>query len=312
MTPVYVLLNPTSGAGAALRRWRRLEPVARSVFGDLTVESSQHPGELRARAAAIASRTEPAIVLAAGGDGTSHEVVNGLIDAGTAHGTAMGWIPIGSGNDLARGTGLPLAFPACLEAYRDRTIARIDAGMIRFRSATGTPASLAFGNSFTLGVSVDVLEICRDSSKRLGGRLAYSLATVRAVARQVPMSGAATVDGARVSIDGSRILAVTNGPTVGAGMRLNPDARLDDGRFDLLQVGPLSRLRTLALFPRIFWGGHLGHPAVHHRPMERLEIAGDGQVEFEADGELVQGRLPLSVEILPAGLSILRPAAPRR
>jgi diacylglycerol kinase (ATP) len=76
---------------------------------------------------------------------------------------------------------------------------------------------------------------------------------------------------------------------------------------DLIWVGGLSRWETLGLFPRIYWGGHLGHPKVHRSLVRRLVIDGAGPVSFETDGELGEGLLPIEIEVVPRGLSIVRP-----
>ncbi|MBL8984766.1 MAG: diacylglycerol kinase family lipid kinase [Gemmatimonadetes bacterium] len=306
MTAVHVLLNPASGNGRAGRRWQSLEARAREVFPDLTIRTSTAPGHLRAEAAAIARLGAPALVLAAGGDGTSHEVVNGLVDAGFDHQTAMGWIPIGSGNDLARTAGVPLGRPACIDAYRRRIVERIDVGRIEYRTPDGEPTRRAFGNSFTLGLTVAVLERVRRSGKGLGG-LSYSLAAITAIIDQRPLRIAPTIDGEPMTEIDLRLLSITNGRTFGAGMRITPGARFDDGVFDCVSLRWLPAVGALLLFPRIFWGGHLSHPRVTHRPIRQLELPGDGPIAFEADGELVEGRLPLRVDLVPRGLAVVRP-----
>jgi diacylglycerol kinase (ATP) len=280
------------------------------VFPALDLVVSEKPGDLRRRAAEIARRGEPALVLAAGGDGTSHEVLNGLIDAGTDHPVSLGWLPIGSGNDLARSNGVPLGRPDCVDAYRTRAPARIDVGMIRFGTAGGGETRRAFGNSFTVGLSVDVLDRVARTGKRLGGRLSYALAALASIAAQRPRPIAARVDGEAAELGECRLLSVTNGRSFGAGMRIAPAAGLDDGVLDLVWLRWLSPLRTLILFPRIYWGGHLDHPAVSHRAIRRLELSGRDPIAFEADGERVEGTLPLEITLLPDGLGVIRPVPP--
>ncbi len=306
MTPVYVLLNPASGNGRAGRRWRQLESRARAIFPNLTVLPSTAPGELRTQAASIARRGEAALVLAAGGDGTSHEVVNGLVDAGFDHPTAMGWIPIGSGNDLARSAGVPMGRPACIEAYRQRMSTRIDVGMIEYRTRSDAPARRAFGNSFTLGLTVEVLERVRRAGKALGG-LSYSLAAVAAIVGQPPLRIRTVLDDDPTDLGDLRLLSITNGRTFGAGMQITPGARFDDGMFDAVWLRWLPALPAMGLFPKIFWGGHLTHPRVSHRPVRRLELPGQAPLAFEADGELIEARGPLRVELVPLGLGVVRP-----
>lgn len=301
---VRVLLNPSSQGGGAARRWRALEPLARTLFPSLEVHSSHHPGELTE----IAARLAPlgGLVLAAGGDGTSHEVINGLAAAGTEGRAAMGWLPLGSGNDLARGIGVPLDPRLALEGYQDPALGAIDLGTIECRDHSGRPLRRLFGNSFTIGVSTDVLELVARFGKPLGGKLSYFAATVVALARHRPV---------RLTLDGHpaafRLLSITNGSTFGAGMRITPEARLDDGQLDLLTVDAISRLRTAMVFPRIYWGGHLQDRSVATRRVTALDIGADEPLVFEADGELYHAQPPIRIAIRPGALRVARPK-PRR
>ena len=304
---VHVVLNPASGEGRARRRWRELEPAARELFSDLEIHESGAPGDSRRIAAEL--RHLDALVLAAGGDGTSHEVLNGLLEGGPATAT-MGWIPIGSGNDLARTMGIPRRGLGPIHAYRTFRTVSIDIGRLEYRDQDRQPRSLWFGNSFTLGVSADVLAIVVREGKRLGGPLSYFLGALRAIGRHRPIDARLTIDGVAVDPGPCRLISVTNGPTFGAGMRITPGAKIDDGLLDLLWLSGASRIETLGVFPRIYWGGHLAHPTVTTRPFQRLEIETQGPQHFEADGELYRGYPPFRIEVAPRGLRAARFGAP--
>lgn len=304
---VHVLLNPASAEGRARRRWRELEPAARDLFPVLAVHESRAPGDLRRMASEL--RGHDGLVLAAGGDGASHEVLNGLLDGGPSSAT-MGWIPIGSGNDLARTMGISSRGLGPIHGYRAYRTGAIDVGRLEYHDAEGRPRHHRFGNSFTLGVSADVLAIIAREGKRLGGPASYFLGALRAIAGHRPIDARLTIDGRAAEPAPYRLISVTNGPTFGAGMRITPAAVVDDGRLDLLLVGGVSRLGTLAVFPRIYWGGHLGHPAVSTRPVERLEIETDGPRSFETDGELYHGYPPFRIEVEPRALRAARFGTP--
>jgi diacylglycerol kinase (ATP) len=144
----------------------------------------------------------------------------------------------------------------------------------------------------------------------LGGPLSYFLGAVRAMARHQAIGARLTADGAAVDPGPYRLISVTNGPTFGAGMRITPAARVDDGHLDLVCLSRVSRLGMLGVFPKIYWGGHLTHPAVTNRPVERLEIQTDGPEHFEIDGELGFGLPPFRIEVAPHGLRVARFGAP--
>ncbi|MSR02310.1 MAG: hypothetical protein EXR94_06170 [Gemmatimonadetes bacterium] len=304
---VHVLLNPASGDGRGRRRWRELGPAVREIFPALQVHESRAAGDLRRIAAEL--RRHDGLVLAAGGDGTSHEVLNGLLEDGPAVAT-MGWIPIGSGNDLARTMGVPRTGTGPVAAYRSYRPVAIDVGRLEYRDADGRARSVWFGNSFTLGVSADVLGIVVREGKRLGGPLSYCLGALRAMARHHAIGARFTIDNDTVDPGPCRLISVTNGPTFGAGMRISPAAKVDDGHLDLVWFSRVSRLGMLGVFPKIYWGGHLNHPAVTSRPVQRLEIQTDGPQHFEIDGELGFGFPPFRIGIAPQGLRVARFGTP--
>lgn len=242
------------------------------------------------------------MLLAAGGDGTSHEIVNGVLAAGPRSAAAMGWLPLGSGNDLARGVGVPLDPAIALAAYHAPVVGLIDAGVIRYQTLDGQPTSRFFGNSFTLGLSADVLHIVNRIGKPLGGPASYLVATAAALTRHQPI---------HLELDGVagqfRFVSVTNTPTVGAGMRIAPHARPDDGRLDLMTLHGMSRLETARVLPSVYWAGHIAHPGVRFRTVQHLEINTPGPVAFEIDGELGLGTGPFTVSVLPGALRVAQP-----
>jgi diacylglycerol kinase (ATP) len=299
-------LNPRGADGRAGRRWARIEPLFRRRFPQLLVHSSSAQGDLTRIARSLARQGEPALLFAAGGDGTSHEVINGLVDPSRPCDPAvrMGWLPLGSGNDLARALGFGRSAREALAACDRLEPCAIDVGLIRFGTLDRAERTLAFGNSLTFGITAAVLRLVTRRGKSLGG-LSYFMGAIRELLRYQPGGLAVTVDGA-TSAGPAWLLSVTNGPTFGAGMRITPDARLDDGRFDLIRITGSSRLELLSLLPRVYWGGHIGHRAVEQRTGAAITIETDGPVDFEADGELYSGRPPFRIEIVPAGLPAVR------
>jgi diacylglycerol kinase family enzyme len=299
--PVHVLLNPASGGGRALRRWQQVESQAGDVLAPLAVQVSSRAGELEAIARAL--RDTDTVVVAAGGDGTSHEVVNGLLGApGSPPPRAiLAWLPLGSGNDLARSAGVPGRTGAGLELIRRRPTRPIDAGRISYRGPAG-PATRVFGNSLTAGLSGQVLD--RVSRGGIGGgRAAYGVAAVRALIGGQPPPIAGEADGQAVFDASTWLVSITNGAYFGAGMLAAPGARIDDGRLHLVTVDPLSRLRALALFPRVYGGHHLSHPAVTRHAMVRARITSARPLDLEIDGERLTVSSPIEVTLLRAALT---------
>jgi len=306
---IHVLLNPASARGRAGARWARLEPGARARFPTLTVHRGRRPGDLEARARELALGSGPALVVAAGGDGTSHEVVNGLVAAGPPPGIVMGWLPLGSGNDLARSAGTPSDPARAIEAWASSGTRRIDVGTLRYRDHAGHETERAFGNSLTVGLSTDVLEwVLRPG--RLRGRGGYLIAAVRSILHGRPRRlSIRTPDGQPLFEGPSLLASFTNGPCFGSGMQVAPTARLDDGRLDLVTVPALSRFEALRVFPGIYRGAHLRFPGIEHRTVTGAVIDPAGPTPLEIDGELIAEAVPpIEVGLLGARLTILSPA----
>lgn len=314
-------MNPAGGGGRAERRWARLEPEARRRFPALTVYRGTEPGDLRERACQLASSGRPVIVIAAGGDGTSHEVVNGLIAAGPPAGAVMGWLPLGSGNDLAIAAGWPRDPRAVIEAWDLDSTRRIDVGIVEYRDSSGRQVQRGFGNSLTLGLTTAVLRIVRQRGRPRRGRAGYFLAAIEAIlrrpAREITIRGDAEGPGTGAPPAGRNaplfegpalLVSLTSGPAFGAGMAIAPGARLDDGQLDLVTVPGLTRFEALRVLPGVYRGAHLRHPRIARRAVTRVTIDTKGLTDLEADGELIEAAAPpVDVAVRPACLTILSP-----
>ncbi|QCO99188.1 YegS/Rv2252/BmrU family lipid kinase [Arthrobacter sp. 24S4-2] len=236
-----------------------------------------------------------------GGDGMVHLGINALARAGTPYGgVPLGIVPSGTGNDMARALGLPLddAPAACARIWEAlKTGGRlIDAGRV-----TGNGETRWFAGVVSAGFDAAVNERA-NSWRRPRGKGRYNLAMLRELAAFRAIDYTVTADGETWQ-QGAMLISVANGQSIGGGMKITPDALLDDGFLDLFIVKPLSRTRFLAVFPKVFSGRHTGHRAVHLRQVRRVEISADNVVAY-ADGERI-GPLPLTVEVVPGAVRIL-------
>jgi diacylglycerol kinase (ATP) len=301
---VHILLNPRGAGGRAGRRWARLEAAARGILGGPAVYAGRSAADLTARAAELAGRD--CLVVAAGGDGTSHAVVNGLLRGPRPPRAVLGWLPLGSGNDLARAAGVPGDPHAALRVLATGPVRPLDAGRVRWRDPGGGPRVDWFGNSFTLGVSAAVLRLVARWGKPLGGPASYALAAVLTLLRDRPLSLSLATDGGPAEARRCLLLSLTSGPAFGAGMCIAPGARPDDGVLDLVEVGEVSRFEALRVFPRVYRGTHVGHPAVTRRAVRTLAVATPGPAAFDLDGELYTGEPPFEAEVVPGALRAVR------
>ncbi|HUF12058.1 MAG TPA: diacylglycerol kinase family protein [Longimicrobiales bacterium] len=294
---IRVILNPTAGGGRAGRMAaaiaRELETRGLTAEVVLTREPG-HAVELAADAAA-----DHGLVVAAGGDGTVHEVANGLLRVPEELRSAgLAVLPIGTGNDFVKllgGARLSHAFDCILAG----TTRPVDAGRV-----TWTGGSEYFINAMGTGIDVEVVrQIAR--LPRVPGLAGYLLGVLRALRVFHPIRARLTVDGTLIDRR-VMIVAVGNGVSQGGGFYITPDARADDGRLDLCIIAEMPMTRVMRTLPRLFRGRHVGRRDVAMMQFSRLELETDEPLFFQLDGELREPTATrrLVVEVVPAALRV--------
>jgi YegS/Rv2252/BmrU family lipid kinase len=239
-----------------------------------------------------------------GGDGSVHEVANGI--AGDDR-VELAILARGTGWDFARSLGIPRRpAEAARVALRGAT-RTIDAGRATFRSWAGEETSAYFANAASAGMSGAIAQRANETSKALGGKASYLWATLAVFARWKNSEVQVTVDDERR--DGRmHDVIVANGRSLAGGMRLCPDAIPDDGVFDVLLIGDLAKRDLVLTMPKTYRGTHLPHP--------RAEVLRGGVVTVDApeplpiqlDGEQ-PGTTPVRFELVPGALRVRVPAS---
>jgi diacylglycerol kinase (ATP) len=296
---VCVILNPVAGGGvseAAIRR--RL--ADHTVEADLRVGAG--PGESR-RLAREASREGLDRVVAAGGDGTVHEVATGLLETGFAG--AMGILPIGTGNDLARSLGVPPTLSGALELLRTGRASPVDA--IALGPSAGSIGPAFAWNAVVGGFCGRISDRMPPALKRRWGALAYLRAALAELRALRPHEVMLDLDGERLNLD-LLMLVVANGRFAGGRIPLAPGAEPDDGWIDVVAVRAVPQLRLAGLVPAVLAGRHLASPHVVHRRVRRVIVDAGPGFWINVDGETWrEGTAEL--EVRPAALPFLRPIA---
>lgn len=296
LAEMCVILNPTSGRGRAPRRVERLRRglAGRAEFRVTT--AAGHAEEL----ALAAARVGFPVVAAAGGDGTLHEVANGLLRAGRPE-TALAVIPIGSANDYADSLGQDAE--AWLRRAAVVTERRVDVGLVR--SACGRERF--FINGLGLGFNGAVTMESR-RVRGLQGVLLYTVALLRALCYRY------TFPRMTVTLDGARRDLPTLAFSAALGRRegnftLAPEAVLDDGLFDYLHAGPIGRLELLRYVPGMITGQLPTHPQLFRGRCREVKLSSEAPVPVHLDGEMFcvpkDGVRDLEVRLLPGALRVL-------
>lgn len=281
---------------------------AEAICGPLSVATTRAPGDAVAIAREAAERGF-ARILVAGGDGTTGEVVSGLIEGARASlpRPALGLVPVGSGCDLARTLGLPRRIDAALELVAAGNTRALDVGRVELRDAAGGTCVRHFANEVSAGLSGDTLRHVGPLSARVGPRLGFVAGALAAVASHAPFDAKIVVDGEPIHEGAVSLLAVANGCYFGAGMRVAPEARVDDGLLEVVLARGLSRREIVIHLPAFYLGRHGRHPRVSFHAARRVEVfVAGGKAAVEVDGDGGYG-LPLRAECLPGALRVFAP-----
>ncbi|MEI5675180.1 MULTISPECIES: diacylglycerol kinase [unclassified Nocardioides] len=285
---IALLTNPTAGKGkgakaraAALPRLREAGVVVRDLVGRDADEA------LDLARAAVADGVEALVVV--GGDGMAHLGVQAV----ATKGTALGVIPAGTGNDVARYFDLPRKDPVAaagrVVAGRTRTIDLARSGSAYYATV------LCAGFDAVVNERANRMTWPR-------GQMRYNLATVAELRTFEPLSYTLELDGVTHRTE-AMLVAVGNGPSFGGGLRITEGAKLDDGLLDVVIIKPMSKPGLIRTYPKLFKGTHTTHPAYEHHLARTVTVAAPGIVTY-ADGERF-GPLPLTVECAPGALTVL-------
>jgi YegS/Rv2252/BmrU family lipid kinase len=302
-----VLVNPKAGSGSALRRLADIERSLERAGLPHDVVKTERPGQAGelVRQAGLDGVECVAVV---GGDGTVNEACQAYLDAegNAVPGPDLALIPAGTGGDFRKTFGLGTRLEEAAERIRDAAPRPIDLGILEATSSSGERVVRAFLNitSFGLGGLTD--RIVNQGPKWMGGRAAFFLGAVRALAVYTNAPVVVRVDGS-VRVEGPIVnVAIANGRFFGGGMQIAPDADPSDGLFDVVSLGDLSRGESMALTHKIYGGSHLGTKKVSVCRGARVEaepLRKRDEVLIDMDGE-TPGRLPLSARIAPGALRI--------
>jgi diacylglycerol kinase (ATP) len=294
------LVNPASDNGKTGKRWPELARRASALGLEGETHFSDRPGDLIALARNAAD-AGAGLVVAAGGDGTLNEVVNGL--AGRE--TVLATIPLGTGMDFGRTYGLPTRFDDAVRTALTGDTRTIDAGRVAYRTWAGDEAERWFANVGSVGMSGAVAQRANGMSKALGGKATFFYALVRVFLEWQNTDVTVTFD------DGERRgrmhdVIVANGKWHGGGMKLAPDASSDDGLFDVVLIGDVSKVDFLTTAPKIYKGAHVHHPKVEVLRSRRVEVTATETLPIELEGEQV-GTTPATFELVPGALRVRVP-----
>ncbi len=291
-TPSLYIVNPVAGKGKSVQVWKNLEAKLRTR--GISFEFRYTPGPDTVTAvAAQAVREGYDRVIAVGGDGTIREVAAALVGLEREFGV----IPAGTGNDFARTLDLPSSVDELIEVVTGNNITPSDLGQINGKY---------FVNIAGVGVDTEIAEDVNRSRVVVNGTVTYLLSAIRTVLRYSSPAMTITVDD-EVIRGRVLVLAVANGKYYGGGVKMLPDARVDDGKFHVLVAKDVGRFEALRLLPLTYSGRHIHNRKCSVYTGVEVSVDADRPLAVQADGTLV-GKTPVTFRVVPRALRILTPS----
>jgi diacylglycerol kinase (ATP) len=307
-----VILNPTSQSGKTGENAGELQRVIERYIGPVDRADTQAPGHASelARDGAIEGR---AMIIAVGGDGTIHEVVNGLMQAREADAALpkLGVVGQGTGGDFRKSLGIEHRLDQYCTAIATKRTKTIDVGRFSYRDRAGQDARGYFVNILSVGMGGLVDQYVADDRSSLGGTVAYFKASAKALLKsEVGILDCTIVEAGteREEELHTRQIAICNGRFFGGGMEVAPMAVLDDGAFDVVSLGDASKMKFALGSLAIYSGKHVDKPEVEVFRCQKIsiEIRNDSIRDIfplDVDGEPL-GTLPLTIELVPKAIEV--------
>ncbi len=291
---IKLIANPIAGRGRGREVLPTAEEALRRQGLQVAIEVTTRPLEAM-EIARRAAEEGCELVVALGGDGTSHEVANGLLSSGNSQ-VALGMIPVGNGNDFVESLDLPVAdLAAAVHRLRRGKVRVIDVGRINDRYFINNA-----GTGFDARVAIQALKI-----PFFRGFLLYFLAIFRTLPSYEIPTITANLDGQVASMPMTLIVA-TNGRQYGGGFLITPDAKMDDGLLDICYARGLGRLGILRLLPELMRGTHVDKEPVTMARAKRVILDSPDPLPVHADGEIIYTDAHhLEIEIIPHRLRVI-------
>jgi YegS/Rv2252/BmrU family lipid kinase len=298
-----IIVNPASAGSSTRSSWPAMASDLATHFGAFNCAFTERPGDGR-RLAERGAKEGRYLIIACGGDGTISEVANGILESGCD--VELGILPSGTGGDFRRTLNIPT---------RAR---RIDVGRATYLNHEGVEETRYFLGVASVGMSTHIIGRVKDNGSRwlpatrsgwLGGKLSFAVATAQTTLASPKTAVVAQLDDGREQRLTISNLCIANARYFGGGMKVAPDALLDDGQFDVITINDLGALKILTNAHKLYRGTHLEMEEVYQalaKVVTARPARKDETVAIEIDGEL-PGRLPATFEILPKALRVRCP-----
>jgi YegS/Rv2252/BmrU family lipid kinase len=299
----FIIVNPKSGKGLSEQKWASITIKLRENLGQFDFGFTRGIGDA-VRIAEEEAKNGRNLIVAMGGDGTISEVSTGILRSG--RNPELGILPHGTGGDLRRSLDFPTDLAKAAQRLRNGESRSVDVGRLKYIDHEGKEAARYFVNTASFGMSGKVALKANRSSRRLGGKVTFAVASLQTTLTESNSEVFLQIDHEEKRRLKVVSVCIANGRFWGGGMKVAPGAKLNDGKFDVVIIGDFGLIEVLANSYRLYAGSHLklekvGFTRANH--IEASPVNGNEDVLLEVDGE-TPGRLPATFELLPSALKI--------
>ena len=301
------IVNPQAAMGSTGREWPRIQSFAQERLGLFQAYLTSGPG-VATLLTRDALQNGAERIICVGGDGTLNEVVNGFMteDGPIRADAKLGYIPRGTGLDFIKCSAIPKEPAKALDLIAHSHSKRIDLGRIRFKPSNGQSFHRYFHNITSFGLAGEVVKRVNRNSKIFGGFISFIWSTLITILVYKKKKIRLKVDDHFDEVINTWNIVVANGRYCGGGMCVAPEAKMDDGQFNITVIGDLSLIEVFRNLPKLYTGNILKAIKVFPLVGKKVEAHSNQHVLLDVDGEQ-PGRLPVTIDILPNALSIITP-----
>ncbi|MDD2980184.1 MAG: diacylglycerol kinase family lipid kinase [Hespellia sp.] len=301
------IVNPHARSGLGAQVWDQIESVLKSRHVPYEVHFTRYQKHATQLVRDITSDQKSHTIVVLGGDGTINEVLNGITEMERF---TLGYIPIGSSNDFARGLGLPTDPLAALEQIlNSKCIQKMDVGVLSYQNKVkhfAVSTGLGFDAAICHEAVVSRLKVALNRIKL--GKLTYVGIALNRLFLDKPVHMTVSIDGQEpFSFERTYFAAVMNQPYEGGGFKFCPEAKPDDGILDVVVINNLSKKKVLALLPTAYSGKHIHFSGVTIFRGRKIEIHSDKALPVHTDGEPVFLQKDICVTLAPSQINVISP-----
>lgn len=301
-----VIINPESDEGKTRKRWKYIKEGLNSFLKEFKYEFTERPLQAT-EISRVAIKEGTELIVGVGGDGTMNEIANGFYENQEIINPAvsLGIVPSGSGCDFTKSLNIPLGFKNALKVITQAPSSLIDIGRAKFKCYSGKEEERFFINVADFGIGGEVVKKVNQNRMRRKTS-SYLRCLISTFVTYKNKRVRIKIDDEELPLDEYMIGAISNGRIFGKGMKIAPDAKLDDGFFDVVLVKGMKMLEFFRNAWKIYTGTHLSHPKISLIRGRKIEASTEDDkidVLIEIDGEQV-GILPATFEIIPRSIQV--------